>query len=87
MHDLSKKESPNMNRKLIILLLGSGNYAKKKELNMYYLSKKKVLIWTENWTFYYWTQVIMQKKELNMYLFVREIIIPRFALMALIMGH
>ena len=29
----------------------------------------------------------MQKKELNMYLFVREIIIPRFALMALIMGH
>ena len=54
MHDLSKKESPNMNQKLNILLLDSGNYA---------------------------------KKGLNMYLFVREIITPRFALMALIMGH
>ena len=55
MHDLSKIESPNMNRKLIILLSDSGNYAK--------------------------------KKEINMCLFVREIIIPRFALMELIMGH
>ena len=57
MHDLSKKESPNMNRKLIILLLDSGNYAKKGN------------------------------KYLCIYLFVREIITLRFALMALIMGH